>query len=238
MQAKTERFEMRLDRDLLRKVDAWRTHQTDIPSRAEAVRRLIDTGVSEMEEKPIRFSDGERLITSMLCELFKHLDIHGTNHKTIDPSFIEDVLEGGHYWALRRRYPGIFHQDEDNEARVRDVVDVLEVWSFLEQSHARLSQAEKNRVENETEFSAEDIVFSGFDGNNETEDLCIAGFLIDQLGWFEHFKDRDLNSHCPMMAGYQRMVHAFKPMRADLRRGAWLTKDQIIALLQAQDSGD
>lgn len=39
---KTERFIFSSTPDLLRRVDEWRRTQPDIPSRAEAVRRLID----------------------------------------------------------------------------------------------------------------------------------------------------------------------------------------------------
>jgi metal-responsive CopG/Arc/MetJ family transcriptional regulator len=40
----TERFEMRLGQSVLEKVDAWRAGQSDVPSRSEAVRRLVETG--------------------------------------------------------------------------------------------------------------------------------------------------------------------------------------------------
>lgn len=38
----TERFEMRANREWVERVDEWRRKQPDIPSRAEAVRRLVD----------------------------------------------------------------------------------------------------------------------------------------------------------------------------------------------------
>jgi metal-responsive CopG/Arc/MetJ family transcriptional regulator len=34
-------FQMRVDADFLRRVDDWRRQQPDIPSRAEAIRRLV-----------------------------------------------------------------------------------------------------------------------------------------------------------------------------------------------------
>ena len=60
MQPKTERFEMRLDPGTLEKVDGWRSRQGDLPSRAEAVRRLMETGLTAEERKPLKFSDGEK----------------------------------------------------------------------------------------------------------------------------------------------------------------------------------
>jgi hypothetical protein len=46
MAPKTERFEMRLETTMIERVDAWRRKQGDLPSRAEAFRRLIGLGLS------------------------------------------------------------------------------------------------------------------------------------------------------------------------------------------------
>ena len=45
MAPKTERFEMRLDVEMLDQIDEWRRKQGDIPSRAEAIRRLVELGL-------------------------------------------------------------------------------------------------------------------------------------------------------------------------------------------------
>lgn len=41
------RFEMRAPNEWLRKVDEWRRQQPDIPPRAEAIRRLVERGLSQ-----------------------------------------------------------------------------------------------------------------------------------------------------------------------------------------------
>ena len=46
MAPKTERFEMRLETTMIKRVEAWRRKQEDLPSRAEAFRRLIELGLS------------------------------------------------------------------------------------------------------------------------------------------------------------------------------------------------
>lgn len=38
-------FQMRASEDFFRQIDGWRRQQTDIPSRAEAIRRLIGIGL-------------------------------------------------------------------------------------------------------------------------------------------------------------------------------------------------
>jgi hypothetical protein len=39
---KSERFEMRISSEFLRDVDQWRLHQPDQPSRAAAIRQLVE----------------------------------------------------------------------------------------------------------------------------------------------------------------------------------------------------
>ena len=49
-------FQMRASAEWLRRVDDWRRTQPDIPSRAEAIRRLVDAGLqaSEAQKMPQR----------------------------------------------------------------------------------------------------------------------------------------------------------------------------------------
>jgi len=39
-------FQMRASEEWLRKIDDWRRQQSDIPSRAEAIRRLVEAGLA------------------------------------------------------------------------------------------------------------------------------------------------------------------------------------------------
>lgn len=230
MPAKTERFEMRLDPRAIEKVDAWRRRQPDLPSRAEAVRRLMGTGLSTSESNPLKFSDGEKLIMLMICEVYKHLKMEGE----IDPSFVEAALHGGHHWGLKWEYSGIFHGHEDNEKTVSEVGDVLDTWWFIEQSYAKLSKKDKDRVEKEAHPFGKNVTFPGFDGNYEGEHIGIAHFLIRDMDRFSDFKGRDLNSHMPSIEAYRRMLPVFKPMRESLAGGNLLSAEQIIDLLNAR----
>lgn len=45
MERKTTRFELRLPPEMGDEIDAWRRQQDDLPSRAEAARRLIQLGL-------------------------------------------------------------------------------------------------------------------------------------------------------------------------------------------------
>ena len=44
-ETKTERFELRLSGELLARIDQWRRDQTDLPTRSEAIRRLVEMGL-------------------------------------------------------------------------------------------------------------------------------------------------------------------------------------------------
>jgi uncharacterized protein YfbU (UPF0304 family) len=228
-QAMTERFEMRLGQSVLEELDAWRASQDDLPSRSEAVRRLVEAGLSKNGERRIALDNGEKLIIMMLCELFKHLKLDSE----IDPAFLEKVIYGGHYWALGWTYPGIFHSDEDSEVVVTEVVNILDMWYFLERGFEALSKKDKDRVAVEAEPFGKHVVFDGFDGNGEGEHISIAKFLINELDRFTEFKGRDLNAHFPSIDAYRRMFSVFEPIRCNLI-GRELNATEIIQILLAK----
>lgn len=232
MATKTERFEMRMDEDILERIDRWRADQDDLPSRAEATRRLIELGLSstaDTTEKTVRFSDGERLLALMMRDLYKKLKVEGE----IDVDFIAEVIWGGHYWAPKWEMPGLFHGEEDDPNDVHFVVEVLNMWSFFERAYDRLDDAAKARIEEEAKPFGRDVRFDGFDGNNETSLMAIARFLVNKMERFEEFQKRELNSHFPSVDMHKRMLAVFKPMQKSLF-GRDLTVDQIIRILKAR----
>ena len=182
-----------------------------------------------METDSPRFSDAEKLIVLMLCDLYKHLKVEGD----VEPEFIEDVIIGGHYWALGWEYPGVFHDHVDSPQVLSEVVDTLEMWSFIESAYKELSQEDKSSIEAEAVPLGKYVSFRGFDGNNESEHLSIARVLIEKLGRFESFKGRDLNSHIPVVDRYRRMLEVFLPILPQLA-GRELAASEIITLLNAR----
>lgn len=223
---------MRMDEEILGRVDAWRDNQKDRPSRAEAVRRLIEGGLVQHKSSAVTFSDGEKLLLMMMVDLHRHLKIqNGTDH-----DFVSDVITGGHFWAPKWDMPGIFHDHADTPQDVSLVVDTLDMWSFLEAGHNELSAKDKVRVEKEADPFGKFVKFSGFDGNYEAELIGIARFLIDRMGRFSGFKGRELNSHAPTRGRYVTMVRTFEPMRKTLI-GTNLNADQIITILNSQKAG-
>jgi hypothetical protein len=51
MPPKTERFEMRLELEMIDRIDNWRRQQSDLPTRAEAIRRLVELSLAGTSSK-------------------------------------------------------------------------------------------------------------------------------------------------------------------------------------------
>ncbi|MDY7580117.1 YfbU family protein [Herbaspirillum sp. RTI4] len=228
MATKSERFELRIDEEQLSRVDEWANEQSDHPTRAEAIRRLVNLGLSSGSSRAVHFSDGEKMLILMMGDLFKSLKIKDPES---NPDFLAKVIYGGHYWAPKWDMQGVFHDHVDNPRDVSHVVDVLDMWSFIEEAYERLTPAQKNTIMEEVGTWATDVKFHGFDGNNESSQMSIAGFLVDKMNRFTRFKDRDLNSHCETYSRYRRMFNAFEPMRVSLVGGG-LSVQQLVTLLK------
>src|SRR4051794_11547933 len=122
MVTKTERFELRLDEEALSRIDAWRSEQADLPSRAEAMRRLVELGLTRSTKQQVRFSDGEKVLILLMRDLFRRLEVTDAE---LEPDFLAEVIWGGHYWAAEWELPGVFHGHEDDPKNLSFVGDVL-----------------------------------------------------------------------------------------------------------------
>jgi uncharacterized protein len=234
---KTERFELRLDENILARIDHWRSQQGDVPARAEAMRRLVETGLARSSPEVITFRPADRLIIAILADLFKHLKVKGA----IDADLVMSALYGGHYWALDWQATGmpthLFHNHEDKREEVTFVVDVLDMWDFIETAFQKLPKKDKDRIAAEVDGPfGRHVKFSGFDAhsqNGESGLLHIARFMVEKLGSFKStFGGRDLDSHSPMADKYRRMYRVFEPIRRTLI-GTTLNTEQLIKVLKA-----
>lgn len=185
---------MRLEEEMLNNVDKWRANQNDVPSRAEAMRRLIEFGLMRTGAETVKFSDGEKLIVMMIGDIYKNLKVKGE----IDLEFINGVVYGGHYWAPKCELQSLFHDHEDNPNDVRFVCDVLDMWSFIEEAYEKLFAEDKAQLDKNVGY----VQFIGFDGNNESSHLSITRFFIDRMNRFSRFKGRELNSHSQKILSY------------------------------------
>jgi uncharacterized protein YfbU (UPF0304 family) len=228
MAPKDERFEMRVDEDLLSRVDEWRARQDKILSRAEAMRRLAEMGLAHSTNKPPTLSDGDKLMLLAMKDLAEHLKL---KNSALD--FAAEVIYGGHDWALGWQLPGVFHGHQDNPKNVRFVVDVLTMWDHMERGYEALSEKDKAFIAKKAAPLGESVCFRGFDGNGESEHRGIALFLVEKMERFARFKGRKLNAHIATLDAHERMLSLFENMQQSLIGGE-LSADQIADLLRAQ----
>lgn len=228
----TERFEMRLDRATLERLDRWRASRPELPSRAEAVRRLVNDGLSASTDAELRPSLSEKLILSMLCDLARDRN----DREPIDPDFVQEAIAGGHYWALGWKYPDVFGGRPDSPELVREVVDILEMWLVLEHHYDHLGEVDKARVASKAAPYGDDVKFIGFYANEESSHLSITEFLIERIGNYPRFKDRELNTTRPVVDWYRRMLKVYEPMHKSLLAGRNrnLPVSDMVALLLEQ----
>ncbi len=229
MNALSERFELRLDEETIAAIDEWRRRQDGLPSRAEAIRRLVDSALSA-ERGRITLTTGEQLLVYLLCDVQKVLK---RKPPDFDTDFIEAAVAEGRLWALDWEYPNSFNHDQDAPDAVGEVVDILEMWDMIERSFADVDKKTKDLVAAELKPLTVRAKFEGFDGNYEGSYAGIARFIIGRLGRFEVFKGRDLRTVGPAMEDYRRMLAIYRPMRKRLIGGA-LSAAEIIDLLKAR----
>jgi uncharacterized protein len=175
------------------------------------------------------FTTSEKLQIAMLCDL-----ANPEGQRELDFEFINRVVSGDDIWALSWKYPGLQLKIE-TPADVKLVIDILDMWDHIESSFAALSEADKKRVEADA-YHNHEPQFLGFDGNYETELVGIARLFIHDLGRWERFKKRGLNSHWPSVDIYDRELAAWQPIRKaktqNLGGPYELTADELIAILR------
>ncbi|MFJ5537449.1 YfbU family protein [Vreelandella titanicae] len=160
----------------------------------------------------MKITDGEKIILLMLSELYDKLGVEGE----VEPDFIRSAIFSNNTWSIPWKYVGIPFEEQETPEVVKEVLDILDMWSMIERSYENLSNESKVFVEKEASPFGKDPKFPGFDGNNETEYMGTASFLVNDLDRFEEFKGRDFNSHCPSIDSYRRMLSVFKPLLKNL----------------------
>ena len=224
----TNGLEHALDREVLDRVDSWRSKQSDHPSLVEAVQRLVDVGLSVSGQGGGNFSAGEKLMLCALRDLWQHQKVDVPDG--IDLDFVCEMVLGRHQWALKWRYPDIFNGTFADPPEVSEVLDILQMWNTIERAYEGLSEVERKQVEKVS--SGQFIRFTGFSINDEVEHYRAAKILILRLGRFKRFKQRELNSHGPYLGADRRMLDVFK--RISPSPSVELSVADIINLLKAR----
>lgn len=177
----------------------------------------------------MKFTNAEKLIVTMLADLHEKLGI-----AEVDTKLIKQAIYSNNTWALSWGLPGFVGESpEPAPPEVSLVLDILDMWTFIEDAYESLNASGKSALEAKTELFGREVTFSGFDGNSESEHLSIASFSVKDMKRFTRFADRDLNSHRPMSDGYKRMLAKFLAIRPELgRRG--LSAEELADVLNAR----
>lgn len=226
-EAKAGRFELRLDPQFLEEIDNWRSKQVDFPSRSEAIRRLVEIGLRQGRT----FTAGERLAACLLAEI--HQAMVEEKGGTINSKLIRSALGQGHDWALRWEMPDLVQRGEFEDRDVREVCDVLDMWSLIQESIDRLSEEDRQKL-HKKEPVYEKGIFLGYDGNGESRLLSIVRFLREEMGRFTWVRTvPDMNSHMPIRNRYRKMLEVFEPIRVTLV-GRLMTVDELVRVLSVR----
>ena len=169
----------------------------------------------------------------MLADISEHLNVQSD----IDPKLVKAALWGDKMWGLTWEYNFLFGGRTETPESVKEVVDIMEMWSMIESYYDRLSPEDKARVKKEAHPFGNDARFPGFDGNHEIEGeyMGIARFLVEDLHRFSTLKGpgRDFNSHHELLGVYRKMLKVFQPIRRQVPDTP-ISAAQIILLLNEQ----
>lgn len=178
----------------------------------------------------MQLTNAEKLMLAMVAEIHQAAGIKNG----IDSKLIQDALWSNNDWAIGWDVQLPWPQRDANPPHVNHVVDVLDMWNFIESSYSALAVSEVQRVDAETGYKG-GPKFPGFDGNNESEEYSAAQFLIKNMGRFSNFATHYLNSHGPTIDRSKRMLAIFKPVRDSFasRHPIQMTADEIVAVVTA-----
>ncbi|MBM7644067.1 uncharacterized protein YfbU (UPF0304 family) [Scopulibacillus daqui] len=159
----------------------------------------------------MELSKVERLILFNQFSILEQL-----NAKDAPYSYYKEILEHGY----------TYNYDELVEFLLDDVPREVcdEVWDIL-QMHRSIIHSYNNLE------SKDDIKFKGFDGNEETEHMTYARFIIENMNRFEEQKLADYNTHFPTLNRYRRMLSEWRKISE--RYNSHLTVEQIKQIINA-----
>ena len=91
----------------------------------------------------MKITDGEKLILLMLSELYDSLKIQGE----IDLYFIKSTIFNDKIWSMPQKCSGIPFEHQETPEIVKEVLDILDMWNFIEYSYYELSNKDKDLLE-------------------------------------------------------------------------------------------
>jgi uncharacterized protein len=134
-----------------------------------------------------------------------------------------EALEDGYQSAIDNLFDRIFDGLPREECSF--VVTSMAMFDALQRSFDALTAEKREGIE---EYRINGF---GFDGNNETEYMAYARFIVEKEQRFTQLRNDDnFNSHFPNVDRYRPMLHAWEHR---FERSYALSRDAIEAILNA-----
>lgn len=88
-----------------------------------------------------------------------------------------------------------------------------------------------NKLSNVTDIEKDDVLFSGFDGNEEPSHYNYAKWLIEGRNLYKEFANCELNSHYNRLDYYREMLYRFNTINAK-KNTQLLTLEEIKSIIR------
>lgn len=170
-----------------------------------------------MEKQITTLTPFERLLLLNQISILKHLDPENAN----DYDKQIKILHSGYTIMYSELFRALFEEIPVDECKY--VLDVLNMHRTLVKSFEGLNDKQG--------LTKDDVAFRGFDGNNETQRLAFAEYLLEKPGWQIALRN-GLDSHSiATMSLYPQMLARYEPIKRALTESPTsnfqLTAEQI-----------
>ncbi|CUB24276.1 hypothetical protein BN2127_JRS3_03780 [Bacillus safensis] len=159
----------------------------------------------------LRFTKEQRAILINQFEILKRLD--NNNEKDYDHNI--EVLFNGYSTFYKKIFGDI--EDEFPEEITRKVYDVLDMFRVLYSSYEQLTSEEKKEIDEK------DVLFKGFDGNEETNHFVFASFILRKTELYSDLQELikqnkvEINSHRNIIYYYDELLANWSKIRKETK---------------------
>ncbi|CAH8216329.1 MULTISPECIES: YfbU family protein [Vibrio] len=147
----------------------------------------------------MEMTNAQRLILSNQYFLMSQMDPNNANKY----KRLQTIVERGYELQMRElnKEFGCL-----TEAECREVIDILEMYHAMQESHKMLADCDGKEVDQRR------LQFLGFDIAREAQLVHYVRFLVDSEGLYKQFDkaDHHFNSQMPMLDKYRRMLTTWR----------------------------
>ncbi|WP_428773665.1 YfbU family protein [Vibrio sp.] len=147
----------------------------------------------------MEMTNAQRLILSNQYQLMSKLD----PENAAKYQRLQTIVERGYALQMRELDK---HFGSLSEAECREIIDIMEMYHAMQESHKMLSEQDGNQVD------IRRLQFLGFDIATEAHLVHYVRFVVDSEGLYPQFdkSEHHYNSHTPMLEKYRRMLTTWR----------------------------